>query len=163
MMYVFLLALVLGNTLAACEQEWNPAEIIRQNILQPAKVVKKLQKFSHETLADYHDGQHNNLMHVTVQAMLNAKHESPAAKVQLKESVKPLMRYLAQAGVRINQLNDNHRSPHFLVYEDDGQEQSDFADFLEDELHAHPTHFSLEPEKRKCERMFARALQCVIL
>lgn len=162
MICVFLLVLAISNTLAASYQAWNPAEIIRQNILQPVRVIEALQQFPDETLANYHDGQHNNLMHVTVQAMLNAKHEIPA-DVPLKESVKPLMRYLAQVGVCINQLNDNHRSPHFLVYEDDGQEQSDFADFLEDELHAHPTYFSFEPEKRKCKRACARALQCVIL
>lgn len=162
MIYAFLLVLVLGNMLAASEQTWNPAEVIRQNILQPGEVLKALRRFPNETLAGYHDGQHNNLMHVTVLAMLSAKHRIPV-NVQFEESVKPLMRYLAQAGVKINQLNDDRKAPHFFVYEDDGVDQSDFADFLENELNAHPTYFSLEPEKRKCKRAFTRALQCIIL
>jgi len=161
MMYVFLLILTFSNMLGACEQTWNPAEVIRRNILQPAKVIKALRQFPNKTLAGYYDDQHNNLMHVTIQAMLNAKQRTPV-NVQLEESVKPLMRYLAQAGVRINQANDNHDAPHFLIYRHDGGALIAFSDFLEGELDAHPTYFSLEPEMRKCKRACTR-LQCTIL
>lgn len=129
---------------------------------QPGLAVEQLKaQWSGRDLSTHTDDRHNNLMHTAITAMINQKNHVPYYPA-FQQACIPLLRHLAHSGVAINELNDDRKAPHFLVYADEQGRQapSDFVNFLESELGAHPTYSSLEPELRACKRFLSRAVCC---
>lgn len=125
-------------------------QIIRHNIQNPVQIIESLQRHPSVLLRDYTETGHNNLFHITIEALLSRK--GLPNYPQLIESCKPLLTYLDNLGVSINEMNDDHNTPLFLVYYDRNQNNA-LEQFLEFELHGNPTQFSIKPEIRALKRI----------
>jgi hypothetical protein len=148
----------LFNGILAQSMEPNPFErIIRDNITQPSNAIKLLEDFSTEELRNYRAHGHNNLMHIAIEELNRYKYAQNYE--QLQNDCKPLIRYLAKSGIDVNEANDNHDTPCLLAYKYDVND--DFVEnFLEPELRAKPSYFSLQPEIRALKKMVTDLCCC---
>lgn len=168
MLYGALIVLVCGVVPSYCMDNPDPAQIIQQNILQPVRAMKRLGNFRTSALTNYHDESYNNLLHITIQELVKHKNDKHYSTYQ--ETSKPLIRYLALKGVDINEVNDHHSTPIGYAYGAlpvDPQTRvisptADFnlTDFLEGEMGADPTWFSIYPQIRTCKKKLYALLCC---
>jgi hypothetical protein len=135
-----------------------PKALIKSNIKDPDICKNSLQeKFSNLELTGFHDLKYNNLIHITIKELIKNKNDEYE---KLLERSKPLLRYLYGLGVKVNELNDKGHAPHFLIYYDQDNRTELFERFLENELKAHPTYFSLQPQMRKFRRYLYTIICC---
>ena len=152
-LFIFKLSLI------QCMQTDNPRDVIKKNITNPASLLKELQKFPKAELVKFRDHKYNNLIHLVVQELYNNK-DNAKFDLMLEQS-KPVVRYLANIGVRLNELNDDQQTPIMISYSHKGT--YDFGDNFLESIGAHPTYFSLEPELRKMKKNLKYVLCCECL
>lgn len=100
-------------------QQESLSEIIAKN---PQHALEQLKQYRLSRVKEYRDKNFNNLIHITVNALIKQivdgkKANKKKDSAQLILDYKPLLEYLVtQVGININELNDNYSSPLILVY-----------------------------------------------
>lgn len=91
----------------------NPAEIIESQIIKNTIDINIISSL--ELLGSYRDHNDNNLLHITVQALVSTRDENYS---NLPNNLKDLIFYLKQCNVDINGLNSDYQSPLWLLISD---------------------------------------------
>ena len=141
-------------------------EFIEHNIFHAAGIKRELDKYEAKTLRSYHYGPHNNLLHCLVENLIAQRHASSFNN--LIERYKPIFRTLVyENGLDVNEVNDYHMTPLMIAYTKQKTKNVEMSDkvslltnFLERQLHANPTYFSIAPELRILKRCAWEFITC---
>lgn len=109
----------------------SPAEIIKNNILNPEFIYNNLLQFRNFQLEVFRETNNNNLFHSAIDALIKHKNLTDDYKTLVKEC-KPFLMLLKDAGVSLHVYNNAQKTPLSLVY----SQQSDdpLKEFFETEL-----------------------------
>lgn len=157
-MFAILCALFFVSPILCGDFLPDPAVIIRRKILEPEAAIKQLSTLTDDSIRNYHDEEHNNLLHIAVKTLLFYKDNMTYNK--RVENSKSLLMFLAKKGVKINEENDEHATPYFYAEQEcplnprggmrEIRDRFDRAltNYLKTELGADPTYSSFEPDIR---------------
>lgn len=142
----------------------DPAFIIDSNIFTPQHAQALLSKFDQDTLKNFRNKRYDNLLHITVRALVSSKNKDTSFDYlnynALQEKYKTLFRFLVDNGVKLDELNDDNEAPIFIAYRDRDKASDITSDFLAEELGADVNYFSLEPEIRASKKLLKRLFCC---
>ena len=145
----------------------SPQELISNYIQYPVFIDKELKKYPKSELLQLRYGPYNNLLHCVIAALTHQK-DSLEDFEQLIENYKPILTWLTEIGLDINEVNDEHATPLILAYraqiivdfKEQGNKTQSLIDFLENDLHGHPTYTSLAPQLRFCKKILWEFFTC---
>jgi hypothetical protein len=144
---VFILSVFSSHVFAV-----SPADLIKQHIKDPKTLHEQLSSLKKDELVKFRDEHHNNTIHLIVQELMAVK-DTVKDYEQLQAATKPLLKFLFDLGIPVNDLNNNGTAPHFLLYYADDKRTQELESYFESVLKAHPTYFSLKPQIRACTKL----------
>lgn len=139
-----------------------PTTLITEHAKHPEFILTQLQKYPVQDLLDFHYTAYNNIFHCIVETIVQKK-DSIENFEQLIKDYKPLFKWLVSMGLNINEVNDHHNSPLVIAYiaqNQHDQKLNTLIHFLENELDAKPSYFSIAPEMRFCKKLLWEFITC---
>ena len=132
-----------------CPPPQSAKKIIIKNILNPELIQQQLKALPKQKILK-RDSNYNNLIHITVRELISQKDTAESYKKLLQDS-KLLLKFLVTAGVKINEMNNDKKTPLRFIYDLGEVEKKDLMVlevYLEYHLCADPNFYSLAPTWR---------------
>lgn len=159
---------LLQKTIAS-PTPWYPSrdQLIWHHIETPLFIDSQLKKYPLNDIINFRYAGHNNLLHSIVRTLVLKKDHLKNFD-QLVNQYKPILRWLTQNGLDINEVNDQHATPLMTAYgnsivtqgKEQGNELQPLINFLITDLHARITYASVDPELRTCKKFLYQLFCC---
>ncbi len=137
----------------------SPTILITTHAKHPDFIFSELKKYPVQDLFNFHYAQYNNLLHCLVEGLVDKK-DSVENFAQLINDYKRIFKWLVSIGFNINEVNDHHNTPLVLAYSAEDHSVQPLINFLEHDLQAKTTYFSLAPEMRFCKNVLWEFFTC---